>query len=216
MKENPLSPELIEELNSIAQLPPDKQKEKLSSFVKKLTPEQLEFLKKQQGVQCPFCSIAEGKLESKKIYEDDAIFAVLDIRPATKGHVLIFPKHHYSTLQQMNQDQSTWLFTVATKLLAVIHDVLKPEGSNLILSTGAIAGQTIDHILIHIIPRNQNDGVTLFWKGAEITPDEFTTIQKQLVTSITEHPLQPKPKPQKEYSAQPEENNPYEPEEYLP
>ena len=73
-------------------------KEKLNEFLKTLNPEQIEFLKSQQGSQCVFCAITEGKIPAKKVYEDDSLIGALDINPANKGHVILFPKVHSEIL----------------------------------------------------------------------------------------------------------------------
>src|SRR3989344_1601038 len=84
-----------------SKLKEEEQKKVLPEFLKKLSPEQIEYLKQQQAPQCPFCLIAENKIKSKKIYEDNDIIAVLDINPANPGHTIVFPKTHYQILAQI-------------------------------------------------------------------------------------------------------------------
>ena len=94
----PLTEIQLLELDEISKLPPDQQQSSIKEFFSKLKPEQIEWLKNQQheasGGQCPFCLIAEGKIRSRVVYNSDNIIAVLDINPASKGHVIVFPKEH--------------------------------------------------------------------------------------------------------------------------
>ena len=87
-----LNPEQIKELNEISRLPADQQPARLQEFLSTLSEEQIEFLKSQQQKSCPFCSIIYGETDSKKIYEDDRIIAVLDIIPRMSATSFLFLK----------------------------------------------------------------------------------------------------------------------------
>ena len=184
MTENPLSQEQIQELNELAKLPIEEQKEKLQEFLKELSPEQIEFLKRQQqGGGCVFCGIAEGKIPSKKVYEDDLLIGVLDINPANKGHVVLFPKKHYEILGLM--EDVGHLFNVANKISKSVFEKTKAEGSNILVSNGAVAGQRTPHASVHIIPRFSGDKVKLEWKKAEVSEEEMDELAKELKEQIS-------------------------------
>ncbi len=178
MTENPLTEEQIESLNRISQLPLEEQKRKLPDFLKKLTPEQIGFLKGQQGNECVYCAIAEGKIKARKIYEDDSLIGALEIHPANKGHVILFPKKHYEILNQV--DDMGHLFEVAKKLSGLIYENVKAEGTNIFVANGAAAGQVIPHLVVHIIPRFKNDKVQFKWEKIKIDDDEMDEIQKEI------------------------------------
>ena len=182
MPDNPLTKEQIEEINKIAQLPAEEQKVKLNELLKKLTPEQIEFLKGQQGGGCVFCGIADGKVSSKKVYEDDYLIAVLDINPANKGHVLLFPKVHYEILSLM--DDVSHLFNVANRISSVVFDVTNAEGTNILVANGLAAGQKAPHISVHIIPRFKNDKVQFAWEGKEVKEEEMTKLAKKISAKL--------------------------------
>lgn len=180
--ENPLTPEQVEEINKISKLPLEEQKKVLPDFLKTLSKEQIEFLKQQQGGQCVFCGIAEGKIPAKKIYEDGVLIAALDINPANKGHVILFPKKHYEILNQI--PDVGHLFNVAKKLSALIFEVTKAEGTNILVATGAAAGQVLPHVSVHIIPRFKDDGVQFAWEKKEVSEKEMDSLQKELSEKI--------------------------------
>ena len=116
--ENPLSEEQTKKIREIAQLSPEEQKQVLPDFLATLSPEQLEFLQKQQGEQfqqCVFCNIASGKIDAKRIYEDEHVLAVLDVNPANYGHVLLLPKKHYQSVSQMPENEIGYLLKMPSE-----------------------------------------------------------------------------------------------------
>ena len=182
MTDNPLSKEQIEEINKIAKLPAEEQKVKLNDFLKKLTPEQVEFLKNQQGGGCVFCSIAQGKIQAKKVYEDDYLIGALDIHPANKGHVILFPKVHCEILSLMKDVGH--LFNVSNKLSSAIFDSMNAEGTNILVSNGLAAGQKMPHVVVHIIPRFKNDKVQFTWENQEVKEKELDKLAEKIRSKV--------------------------------
>ncbi|MEK6861276.1 MAG: HIT family protein [Nanoarchaeota archaeon] len=182
----PFSEEQIAKLNELAKLPPEQQRAELQKFIKTLNKEQVEFLKKQQGAgtQCIFCSIAEGKIESKMIYEDPSVIAVLDINPANKGHVIVFPRRHVQVLGQLSDEEVMHLFKVVNKASVVIFENIKAEGTNIFLANGAIAGQNMPHVIVHVIPRFQGDEVVFEWKGKKMSEKDLDDVKNLLSDKI--------------------------------
>ena len=177
---NPLSEIQIKELNEIAKLSPSDQKNRLKDFLARLAPEQISFLQSQQEMKsCPFCDIVSGKLESRKIYEDEQVLAILDINPSNKGHILLMPKKHYVVLAQMSDNELSYLFKIANHLSKKVFELLKVEGTNIFVANGRAAGQVVPHILIHIIPRTEGDGINLNW-----VPKQYTLEEMSLITAI--------------------------------
>ena len=100
-----------------------------------------------------------GKVPSKKVYEDNLCQAILDVNPATKGHLLLLPKEHYAIMPQVPEEVIGHLFTVSKQLSQIILKVLKVSGTNIFIANGPAAGQKSQHFLVHIIPRTEGDGV---------------------------------------------------------
>lgn len=113
------------------------------------------------GQNCIFCSIAEGKIQSKQIYSDPHVIAILDINPANPGHVLVIPKKHYSLMMQIPGDEIGHIFKVCKKLSQVLLHAVEADGTNIFVANGALAGQKAPHFMVHIIPRVENDNVGL-------------------------------------------------------
>ncbi|MFC2016574.1 HIT family protein [Chloroflexota bacterium] len=153
----------------------------LQEKIKQMSPEELkEFQKKQ----CIFCQIIAGKVQSKKVYEDDDVVAVLDVNPANPGHILIMPKEHYSIMPQIPDDEVGHIFLVAKALSNTSLRALEVQGSNIIVANGVAAGQRAQHFMVHLIPRKENDGVDFQIPQKNIPEDELQKVRKALSESL--------------------------------
>jgi len=148
--------------------------------LKNMSPEQIAELQKQN---CIFCHINEGKIPAKKIYEDDLCFAILDINPATKGHMLLIPKEHVMVLPQASEDLVKHLGNITKKLSLASIRALGVEGTNIFIANGAVAGQRAPHAMIHIIPRTEGDHVSVFELPEKSIPEDT---MKQLQQGLTQ------------------------------
>jgi len=123
--------------------------------------------------KCIFCAIADGSNPSAKIYEDDKIICVLDIFPASKGHLLVIPKEHLIFSTQMNSELSSHVFNFSNQVAALIYEAMGAEGTNILVSNGAVAGQKVGHVVVHIIPRYKDDKVNISWESKQINEEEL-------------------------------------------
>jgi len=181
--ENSLTDEEIQELNEILKLPREDQSYKLKEFFKKLTPEKIEFLKQFQTQQCIFCGIALGKIKSYNIYEDEDVIAVLDINPASEGHVLIIPKMHL----RYSYEFPLKIFDIANLVVKQIKEVLGHD-SNILVSNGEHAGQKFGHLVINIIPRYKDDELDFNWEFKGTSEKELNELARKLKFEIKKEP----------------------------
>ena len=107
--------------------------------------------------QCLFCGITAGKVPAKKVYEDSHSIAFLDINPRNPGHTLVIPKKHYGTLLEMPEKESGTLFESVRKVAAMVSSGTKSHGLSIVQSNGQAAGQVVQHVHFHVIPRFIND-----------------------------------------------------------
>ena len=105
---------------------------------------------------CIFCKIIAGEIPSRTIYEDDEFKVILDISPASKGHALLIPKEHYADLFHIDEEVVARAMKLAKKIGAHMTEVLGCDGFNLLQNNGEVAGQTIFHFHMHLIPRYVN------------------------------------------------------------
>lgn len=111
---------------------------------------------------CIFCKIAAGGLPASVVYTGDDVLAFLDIRPITTGHLLVAPRRHAASLAELVPDTGGQMFRTAQRLAAAIRVSGVPcDGINLYLADGAVAGQDVFHVHLHVLPRTAGDGFRL-------------------------------------------------------
>lgn len=111
---------------------------------------------------CVFCGILAGNLPSSAVFRDDVCCAFLDIRPVNPGHVLVVPIAHAGCLAELDADVGAHVFKVGQRMAAALRGSgLRCEGVNLFLADGAVAGQEVFHVHLHVIPRYAGDGFGL-------------------------------------------------------
>jgi histidine triad (HIT) family protein len=139
---------------------------------------------KKEG--CIFCRIANHDIPSIVISENNKVIAVMDINPATPGHILILPKTHIEDIYGMQSDIGSSIMDMAVSVARSIQSQLKPAGLNLIQSNGAAAGQVIFHYHMHLVPRYINDPVVLRFghTGAPVPGASLEKIAAQIKTGI--------------------------------
>ena len=120
--------------------------------------------------ECIFCKIARGEIPSNKIYEDEHVFAFLDIKPLTEGHTLVISKDHYEDLFDIPEEALKHVVLASKKVSGILKKKLKCDGVNLFNSNGKVAQQDIFHYHIHIIPRYS--GSNFKFKGENISIKE--------------------------------------------
>ena len=106
---------------------------------------------------CVFCKIIDGSIPSKKVYEDDDVLAILDISQATVGHTLVMPKKHYANILEIPADTYTKVMLKAKEIAEKLDKKLKPKGINILNNWGEVAGQTVMHYHVHILPRYNDE-----------------------------------------------------------
>jgi len=117
---------------------------------------------------CIFCKIIKGELPSKTIYEDDLIKVIMNINPATNGHLLVLPKEHYINIMDIKEEIINHSFKVIRdKLYPQLKEKLNCEG--LTIANNNELGQEIKHFHIHLIPRYQNDNADFQYNKDNIT-----------------------------------------------
>ena len=120
---------------------------------------------------CIFCKLANGDIPTATLYEDDDFRVILDAGPASKGHALILPKEHYKNLYELDDEIAAKALVLAKKMITKLTDVLGCDGYNIVQNNGEVAGQTVFHFHIHLIPRYEGDEVGLGWKMGELTAE---------------------------------------------
>jgi histidine triad (HIT) family protein len=107
---------------------------------------------------CTFCDLIRGAAEVSICHEDADSIAFMDIQPVNMGHVLVVPRAHYESLLDVPPEIGLHLFRVTMRLAGAVRKVTNCEDMNIVVNSGAAAGQDEPHYHVHIIPRRHGDG----------------------------------------------------------
>ncbi len=111
------------------------------------------------SADCLFCKIVWKEISVQTgIYEDDKVIAFLDIHPRAPGHALVIPRYHAATLSELPESELPHLFGAVRKIAGAIVDRLRADGVTIGINQGRVAGQEVEHLHVHLIPRWENDG----------------------------------------------------------
>ena len=113
----------------------------------------------ERDSDCVFCRVVGGEIPASLVYRDGTVTAFLDIRPVTPGHLLVIPDRHHAALADVPGEAWAQVTGVARRLAAALRaSELRPAGVNLYVADGEVAGQEVQHIHVHVIPRSVGDG----------------------------------------------------------
>lgn len=134
--------------------------------------------------KCIFCRIILGKLPSNIIAVDEKAIAFLDAFPLAKGHTLVIPKLHFAKIQDMPDDYESAVFNLMHRLVDPIEKATHVDSSIIAIHNGKGAGQEIEHVHIHIVPRTAQNGAGPIHSMFVKRPVISSTDLKRLVIEI--------------------------------
>ena len=114
---------------------------------------------------CIFCKIVKGEIPSYKIYEDQNVYAFLDISKDFYGHTLVVTKNHYKNILDVPENELTLVMNAVKKISNHYVNDLGFDGINTFNNNEESAGQSVMHLHFHIIPRKNNDNIKIFTEG---------------------------------------------------
>src|SRR5438132_7073389 len=112
---------------------------------------------------CIFCKIVSGEESSVQLYADRDIIAFMDKYPANDGYCLVIPKTHYQTVFEMPPEDFAAVARTVVKIAAGVQRGLRPGGLSLVQANGPIAGQSVMHVHVHVLPRRQDGNLSIYW-----------------------------------------------------
>lgn len=135
---------------------------------------------------CIFCKIINGEIPAAKVFENENVLAFLDISQVTKGHTLVIPKVHKKNLFELTPEIARNLFEVVPQIANALQAEYSPIGLNAVNNNGELAGQSVFHFHLHLIPRyGKGDGFGAVWKNNQndYTPEKL----QEMAESIRKH-----------------------------
>lgn len=131
-----------------------------------------------------FDKIIRGEIPSHKVFENDWVFAFLDIGPLSRGHVLVVPKESKAFLHELSDDSAAELGRVLPRLARAVLNATGASAYNLLQNNGAEAHQAVFHVHFHIIPRFEDRGLELVWKPGDLAADEGARLAASIAKAL--------------------------------
>ncbi len=138
--------------------------------------------------ECVFCNIVSGKIPCAKVYEDEHLLSFLDIGPLARGHLLLIPKEHIERIWQANAELLSHLACSIPLLADTVMKATGAEGLNVLQNNGRAAGQLVEHLHIHLIPRRSGDGLGYRWNAGRYAEGEMEKVQREIVEALAGRP----------------------------
>lgn len=152
------------------------EKEISEDDLKNMSNEEIAELQKQN---CIFCKIANKDIPAKIIHEDSDAICILDINPASEGHILVYPKKHYMIMPHMPDETLAKVFSDVKLMSHTLLKSLQCKGITIFIANGVAAGQKAPHALVHVFPRRENDGLVPLPKY-EMSDEQIEKLKREL------------------------------------
>ena len=131
-------------------------------------------------MDCIFCKIINGDIPSNKVFENDNFVVILDAFPANEGHSLVIPKKHYQNIFEIDEETLKEGYVLAKKVAEKLKNKLNIKNINILQNNGVLASQSVNHFHIHVIPRIENDKVTIKSEVVKIEDDKIKEILEDI------------------------------------
>jgi histidine triad (HIT) family protein len=129
---------------------------------------------------CIFCKVIAGEIPGQIVDSDDRTITVMDINPATRGHVVVIPREHSKDLLSVSDEDLVSTMHAVRRIVERMRETLAPAGFNVLNNMGRAAWQSIFHFHVHVIPRYEDDPLQLPWLPQPADPDELEAVASEL------------------------------------
>lgn len=149
-------------------------------------------------MECKICNIISGKEKSKKIYEDALAYAMLSSEASAAGHIIIAPKKHVESIEELSDEESTHILMIANNCATAVFDSIGAHGTNILINNGK------GHLAINVLPRMPDDGINMKWEPQKLTSEEMEDSAKRIkdradiILHMKKEGKEPKPEEKKE------------------
>ena len=135
-------------------------------------------------MDCIFCKIIAGDIPAVKVLDEELVLAFMDINPAGRGHLLVVPKKHAENIFEIEKDDLSAVFHAAKRCAIAIKEALNADGATVLQLNGKASDQVVPHLHVHIIPRWENDNLSI--SNWEMKPGDMEDIQA-LASQVKNH-----------------------------
>jgi histidine triad (HIT) family protein len=129
---------------------------------------------------CIFCKVVAGEIPGEIVDSDDRTITVMDINPATRGHVVVIPREHAENLVSVSEEDLAATMNAARRIVDRLQESIAPAGFNILNNMGRAAWQSIFHFHVHVIPRYADDPLQLPWLPEPADPAELAAVAAEI------------------------------------
>ena len=143
-----------------------------------------EFVDPSPAGVCIFCKLVAGQIPAAKVFEDELTVAFMDLGQVNPGHVLVATRRHADSLLDTTAAEAGAALQTARRVAQAAQAAFAPAGITVLQANGAVAGQTVRHFHLHVLPRHDGDGVDLAWPRKEPGPEALNHYATQLRAAL--------------------------------
>jgi histidine triad (HIT) family protein len=136
---------------------------------------------------CIFCKIVHGLIPAERVLETPEAIAFLDIGPLNPGHVLLIPRDHFAALPDLPDHLAAATAALLPRLCRAVRDATGAAGLNVLVNTGRVAGQSVDHVHWHVIPRHEGDPLHWPWPAGRYEADALARMRQAITSALAPH-----------------------------
>ncbi len=130
--------------------------------------------------ECIFCRIADGSVPAAKLIETDRVTSFMDLNPVNPGHSLVIPRRHATSLLELTDEELSDIILTARRVAAAARDATGSPAFNILQNDGRAAGQVIQHVHVHVIPRHSGDGFAFGWRQLSYKEGEMGALHRTI------------------------------------
>jgi len=137
-------------------------------------------------MDCIFCKIVAGEIPAVKVLDEDKVFAFMDINPASRGHMLVVPKSHAENIFEISEADLAAVMDAVKRCAGAVKEAVGAEGITVLQLNGAASDQLVPHLHVHIMPRWENDGMSVSqWEMGKADIEQLQEIARKVQEYLT-------------------------------
>ena len=133
-----------------------------------------------------FDKILDGEIPCHRFYEDDRVLAFLDIGPLSRGHAVVIPKERKAHMHELSDESAAALGRVLPRLCRALMAATGATAYNLLQNNGRSAGQAVEHVHVHIIPKLERSGLGMLWNAGRLSADEAALLVERITAALAD------------------------------
>ncbi len=132
-------------------------------------------------MDCIFCKIVAGEIPAVKVLDEEKVLAFMDINPASRGHMLVIPKHHAENILEISEADLSAVMSAVKRCAGAVKEVVGAEGITVLQLNGTASDQVVPHLHVHIMPRWEHDGMSVSqWEMGKGDIEELQEIARKV------------------------------------